>query len=101
MKGHVEARRNPAEKPPGLLSGGVFVSGQMTGGMQVIVEAAKRELGNAITRDPVRLSCPGCGRFLASVFVKPNLIRDRCDKCRVDIVVLVTAAGEVVAATER
>lgn len=72
----------------------------MTGGMQAIVEAARREIGDAVSREPVRLSCPGCGRFLVSVLVRPNLLRDRCDKCRSDVVVFVSGTGEVIAATE-
>lgn len=70
-------------------------------GAAAIVEAARRELGEAVSRTPVRVSCPGCGRFMVSVFVVPNLLRDRCDKCRFDVVVLVSAAGDVTAATDR
>lgn len=70
-------------------------------GVEAIVEAARRELGDMVQAEPVRASCSGCGRFLVAVMVVPNLLRDRCERCRADVIVLVTRTREVIVAIER
>jgi 4-hydroxy-3-methylbut-2-en-1-yl diphosphate synthase IspG/GcpE len=68
-------------------------------GVEQIAEAAKAELGEAMLREPVRVSCPSCGRFIVSVFTVPNLIRGRCEKCRMDAVALIGRDRSVLAVT--
>lgn len=68
--------------------------------VQAIVEAARAELGDSVVKEHVRVSCPKCGVHLVSVMVVPNLVRDRCDKCRVDVVVLIARDRSVLSATE-
>ncbi len=70
-------------------------------GVQAIAEAAKRELGDNVLKNPVRVSCPSCGKFLVAAFVAPNLLRDRCDRCRVDVIALISREREVLAVTEK
>ena len=70
-------------------------------GVAEIAEAAKRELGDALLRDPVRVACPSCGSFVVSACVIPNLIRGRCTRCRVDVVALISKERAVLAVTEK
>jgi len=70
-------------------------------GVQAIADAAKRELGGAIEAQPVRVSCPSCGRFVVAILTLPAFLRARCDKCRVDVIALVGREREVLAATEQ
>jgi 4-hydroxy-3-methylbut-2-en-1-yl diphosphate synthase IspG/GcpE len=68
-------------------------------GVEQIAEAAKAELGDAMMRDPVRVSCPSCGRFIVAVFVVPNLIRGRCEKCHMDAIALIGRDRSVLSVT--
>jgi 4-hydroxy-3-methylbut-2-en-1-yl diphosphate synthase IspG/GcpE len=70
-------------------------------GVQAIAEAAKREIGAALQAESVRVSCPSCGRFMVAVFTLPVLLRDRCERCHVDVIALVGRGREVLAATEQ
>lgn len=69
-------------------------------GVAAIAAAAKAEIVK-IEPDAVRVSCPSCGRHLASVMVVPNLLKCRCHKCGTDIVALVSRDGTVLAAQEK
>jgi len=69
-------------------------------GLQEIAEAAKRELGVMLLREPVRVGCPSCGTFVASALSAPQMIRGRCSKCRVDVIALVSRERDVLAVTE-
>jgi hypothetical protein len=86
--------RSPDEEPPAWRL--FFLIG-----VTEFAEAAKREIGEALLRDPVRVACPSCGSFVVNVFVTPNLIRGRCTRCRVDILALVSKEREVLAVTEK
>lgn len=77
-----------------------FVEAYMSG-VQAIVEAARRELGDELANTPTRASCPGCGKFLLALLTKPSLARGHCDRCNVDVVVYVAKNGEVMIATDR
>lgn len=70
-------------------------------GVQAIVEAARRELGDEIGGNPVRASCPVCGVFMVSLLTAPSLARVHCGKCRLDVTVYVARNREVLVATER
>jgi len=70
-------------------------------GVHEFAEAAKRELGDALLREPIRVACPSCGSFVASALSAPLMIRGRCSKCRVDVVALVSSEREVMSVTER
>lgn len=72
----------------------------MIGAAQVL-EAARQELGDRILQKPVKCFCPTCSSFVAAVLVVPNLVRGRCSRCRVDVLVLVNANREVLAVTDR
>jgi hypothetical protein len=69
-------------------------------GVQEFAEAAKRELGDALQREPVRVACPSCGSFVVSALSAPLMIRGRCSKCRVDVIALVSRSRDVLAVTE-
>lgn len=71
-------------------------------GVEAIAAAAKTEIVK-IESSPVRVSCPSCGRHLASVLVVPNLLRCRCqnDKCRTDVVALVAKDGSVLVSQDK
>lgn len=70
-------------------------------GIQAIVEAARRDLGDALGITPTRASCPGCGKFLVGFLTRPVLARTHCDKCNLDVIVYVAQNFEVMIATER
>lgn len=70
-------------------------------GVQAIVEAARRELGDEVANVPTRASCPSCGKFLMGLMTKPNLARSHCDRCGVDVIAYVAKNGEVMIATDR
>ena len=70
-------------------------------GLTEILNAAKRELGDRILQKPIKCSCPTCGKFVTTVFVVPNLVRNRCLKCGVDVITLLSKEGEALAVTER
>lgn len=65
-----------------------------------VAAAAKTEIVK-IEVDPVRVMCPGCGRYIASVLVIPNLLECRCQKCGVDVVALVSRDRTVLAAQQK
>lgn len=70
-------------------------------GTAQIVEAAKEELGNAILRTPLRISCPQCGKFLAAMMSVPVLMSIYCVRCKISVTVLASKKREVLVATER
>ena len=70
-------------------------------GIQAIIEAARRDLGNVLGVTPTRVSCPGCGKFLVSLLTRPVLARTHCEKCNLDVVVYVAENLEAMIATER
>lgn len=70
-------------------------------GVTEILSAAKRELGDRLLQKRIDLCCPSCGLFVGAILVIPNLVRNRCSKCRVDVISLVSDKREVLAVTER
>jgi len=70
-------------------------------GIQAIIEAAKRDLGDVLGMTPTRVSCPGCGKFLVGLLTRPALARTHCDKCNLDVIVYVAKNLEAMIATER
>lgn len=70
-------------------------------GIQAIVEAARRDLGDVLGVTPTRVSCPGCGKFLVSLLTRPSLARTHCDRCHLDVIVYVAKNLEAMIATER
>jgi len=69
-------------------------------GVQAIVEAARRELGEELAGEPTRASCPSCGRFLLSLLTRPSLARGHCERCGLDVIVYVAKSRETLIATE-
>lgn len=70
-------------------------------GLAEIVEAARKELGDALLQNPVKVVCTGCGKFIVNVLVVPNLVRGRCDKCHIDVLTLVGRDRTVMSVTEK
>lgn len=92
------ARRSPEGKEPLENPGGFFYYPMI--GLTEVAAAAKRELGDMVLQNPVRVSCPKCGRFVVDALSVPTLVKGRCDRCRVDVIALVDKEQNVLAVTE-
>lgn len=64
-----------------------------------LATSAKQELGDAVVKDPVRVSCPCCGGFLLSAMSLPLLVKVRCVDCHIDVMSLVSRDREIMSTT--
>lgn len=70
-------------------------------GVKAIADAAKDVLGGQMLVDPLRVSCPECDHFVVAVLSVPILVRGRCSRCRVDVVILIASNQERMIATDK